>query len=579
MVNELNFAVTVKVVLFDRNDSQIASRTVAFGAHSQEVLAVSDLLHQGNSAETVGSVEILPDPAKVVTMAIAAQISITGSGGSFDQHIEEEFLMAGTQGSGVLRSAGTSLAGLPVVAIKNTGATVQMATITCIAEKTAAAQQQVQLAAGASVLVQACSTSANAAVSLIGDVLAPATQALKNRGAFGISVASDGAPGSLAVFGFSWRGTARGAMLSSQNFVDAGIIQSGNTVFTGVPIGASNHMPGAVFTPEVAMANFGTVPVNATVLFARTDDSGPAATNVATASVSPMSSQTVSLPPLDGDPGLRNSFIVQSDAAPGVLFSSIVSVGSSGFGLVEQIGKDQQIRDNAGGHPWTLTEDGQDSILLLFNHSVTAKYFNVKIGSGAVLWQQAWQLAPMETRVISIRGLITGQVPDQDGLVLPKTLDHGEISWFTPNAAEGKGRLMQIDRSSQLVAGNTQVARNFSCGYNIVLCGALLSTSSIIFPFQTDSNPLVLGPVIALLCLAYDPNACSGQSYGQGGSGYSYHWQSNIPSIATVSGSTTSSTSHYWGAGAGTGSATGFISSAQCSPGGGGTPTLNRPFP
>ncbi len=583
MVNELSFAVDAEVVLLDRQGVRIAAQTVAFPAHSQETLLVGDLLRKANSVERMGSVEIHPDPAKVITMAIAGQISITGSGANFGQHIEEEFLMAGMQGTGVMRSAGTSLAGQPVVALSNTAATAQTATISCIAEKGAATQQQVQLAAGGSAVIQACTNSPNAAVSLIENVLAPSSQPLDHRGAFGISVAGDGKAGSLSVFGFSWRDTPRGAMLSSQNFVDAGTVRSGNTVFTGVPVGPSNYLPGTTFIPEVAVANFDTTAVNATVLFARTDDSGPTATVVATVSVPAMSSKTVGLPPLAGDPGLRNSFIVQSDAAPGTLFSSVVSVGSSGFGLVEQIGKDQQIGDNGGGHPWALTDGGQDAVLMLFNHSNVSKYFNVKIGNGGVLWHQAWQLAPMETRAISIRDLIMRQIKDQDGVVLPMTLDHGEISWFNPNPAEGKGRLLQIERSSQLVAGNTHVrgnsrmARSFSCGYNIVLCGATLSTSIIAFPFQNDSSPLALGPVVAQLCLAFDPTACTGQSYSQGGSGYNYNWQSNIPSIATVSGSATSSTATFFGAGVGAGSATGFVASASCNMGGSGEPDVQVP--
>jgi hypothetical protein len=40
-------------------------------------------------------------------------------------------------------------------------------------------------------------------------------------------------------------------MLSSQNFVDAGTFPSGNTVFTGVPVGAATYLPGAFFTPQL----------------------------------------------------------------------------------------------------------------------------------------------------------------------------------------------------------------------------------------------------------------------------------------------------------------------------------------
>ncbi|MGA2602141.1 MAG: hypothetical protein ABSH09_34680, partial [Bryobacteraceae bacterium] len=506
---------------------------------------------------------------------IAAQISITGSGGSIGQHIEEEFLMVGTQGSGVLRSAGGSLSGQPVLAIKNTGAAAQTATISCIAEKGGVTQQQVQLAAGGSALVRACTSSVSSAVGLLPSILATAAQAADQPVAFGISVAGSGQPGSLAVFGFSWRSTSRGGMISSQNFVDAGLAQSGNTVFTGVPVGSSNYLPGAVFAPEVAVTNFGTKAVNATLLFARTDASGVTTTPVATASIPAMSSQTVALPALTGDPGLRNSFIVQSDATPGTFYSSVVAVGSSGFDLVEQIGKDEQIGDNGGGHPWDLT-GGQDAVLLLFNHSVVAKYFNVNIGNGGVLWQQSWQLAPMESRAISVRDLIASQTKDRNGMVLPASLEQGEISWFTPNPSEGKGRLLQIDSSSQLVAGNRRVARNFSCGYNLVLCGAYLQTSSISFADGTASSPLSLGPVVPMICTAFSPTACTGQSYSQGGSGYTYNWQSNNTSIATVYGSTTSSTATFYGQGVGTGSATGFVMSGYCNSGGGGTPSVAK---
>jgi len=50
------------------------------------------------------------------------------------------------------------------------------------------------------------------------------------------------------------------------------------------------NLPCATFMPHLVMTNFGTKPVNASVLFARTTDSGPESTNVATVSVPAMSS-------------------------------------------------------------------------------------------------------------------------------------------------------------------------------------------------------------------------------------------------------------------------------------------------
>src|SRR5450755_3604841 len=83
MVNELSFSVTAQVVLFDRNGARITSQTVALPAHSREAVLVS--------------------------MAIAAQRSITGSGASIGQQIGDEFLTIGMAGSGVFRSAGGAL--------------------------------------------------------------------------------------------------------------------------------------------------------------------------------------------------------------------------------------------------------------------------------------------------------------------------------------------------------------------------------------------------------------------------------------------------------------------------------------
>jgi hypothetical protein len=575
-VNELTFAVSADVVLFDRNGVQIVSKTVNFPPHSQLAFAVAELLRLGNSAETMGSVEIHADPAKVYTMAIAAQLSITGSGINAGQHIEEEFVMLGMKGSGVLHSAGTALAGQPVVALKNTSAAAQTATISCLAENAGATQQQVPLGAGGSAFVQACSNSVNPAFSVVGNGLAAPTAAQANLGAFGLSIAGTGTPGTLTAFGFAWRTTTRGPMLSSQNFLDAGLARSANLVFTGVPIGAATALPGAAFTPEAAVANFGVKDANATVVFARTDDSGPTATPAATVVVPAMSSKTIPLPALTGDPGLRNSFIVQSDAAPGTFYASIVSVGSSGFDLVEQIGKDQMSGENAGNHPWSLTDADQDALLLMFNHSTTATYFNVMIGSGGVLWQNAWQLAPMETRAVSIRELIADKVKDENGATLPQNLNQGEISWFTPDPGVGKGRLVQIDRAPQLVAGNIRVTRNFSCGQVIVICGATLNTVSITFPAGTYSTSY-LGAVIAALCLSNDFEDCEGQSHGSGGSGYSYLWTSNDTTIATVNPPGTSATANFFGVGPGQGSATGEISSHYCSGEGSGTPDVQTP--
>jgi len=132
--------------------------------------------------------------------------------------------------------------------------------------------------------------------------------------------------------------------------------------------------------------------------------------------------------------------------------------------------------------------------------------------------------------------------------VLSRTLEQGEIGWFNANPAEGKGRLMQIDPASQTVAANTRLARNFSCSYTYVLCGASISPDSITLNDGASSSPL---EVIPAVCLSVSPFNCSGQSSSYGGMGYTYEWSVDGP--AEVNGSYTESTATLQGTGTGTG--------------------------
>ncbi len=580
IINELNFATPAQVILRELDGRQICVENVELPAHSRLELEVAEILEHAGSASPAGSVEVLPDPSIVVTMAVAAQLSITGSGINAGQHLEEEFTSAaaGSVGEmGALRAAGGPYQGTPVVAIQNLTGSRQSATATCVSDQGATRDLRVVIQAHAVGLVEPCAAHTDPGQFDLADALA-ADPGAPRHGPFGVTVSGENGPPAIAAFGFSWRGTSGGPAMSSQNFIDSGLLRSGNIVFTGVPIGSIPGASGAVFTPELSLTNSGPVARKANVLFARTDPSGVNTSEVASIDIEPRTSVTVPLPALPGEPDLRDSFLIRSDGAPGDMAAELASVASPGATIVEQIGKDQETLENGGAHPWNIS-NGQEAILLLFNHSASAKYFNVKIGNGAVLWQDAWQLMPMETRAIRIRDLIDGQVADHLGERLPRSLSSGELSWFTPNPSEGKGRLLEIDPVSGDIASNRTLARSFSCGYNFVICGAYLETGAITFPYGAASSPSYLGAVVPDICLAFDPTACSGQSYGQGGSGYTYNWYSNAPSIANVYGSASAPTAEFWGSAVGAGSATGQVQSQYCSKSGGGeltvTPTVN----
>jgi hypothetical protein len=81
---------------------------------------------------------------------------------------------------------------------------------------------------------------------------------------------------------------------------------------------------------------------------------------------------------LTGDDDLQNSFIIRAAEAPGVVLSKLVSRSEGSLRELELLGKDEGQMENNGTHPWSIANDTV-STLLLFNHSSTAAYFNVKL--------------------------------------------------------------------------------------------------------------------------------------------------------------------------------------------------------
>src|SRR5437879_5140627 len=137
---------------------------------------------------------------------------------------------------------------------------------------------------------------------------------------------------------------------------------------------------------------------------------------------------------------------------------------------VELLDKDQKHTENAGLHPWSL-ENGSESTLLLFNHYPTAEQFDVSIAAGHVAWQKSYTLRAFETLALSLRQLQLEQTKSDNGKVLPRTAESGQISWFNTKGPQGTGRILISNR-------DIQMARSFSCGSYFELCGTSISPGS-----------------------------------------------------------------------------------------------------
>ncbi len=518
VVNAAAAASSAQVILLDQQGTQVIKKTITLNGHSQIVLSVSELLKQAHALISIGSVQIVPEPKAAKNMSVVAQLSIVDSGRVSPAYLEEEFFMPTSKSSNIFRSVSSSVLGYPVLALVSLSAEPQNVTVNCITEHSRSWQSTIQIAPNEMVLTEVC----DAANERISDFQSSWHQKASNaKRSIGISVTTTGMPGELGVYGFALSGEHDNPSYTALAFNDIGTVRSSNTVFVGVPVGRTDLLPGDIFNPEIALANFGAEPATANVLYATTDSNAPASKTVATVTLQPQSSQNLVLPALSGDAQMRNSFIIQSNASPGTLAANLSSIGASTSRIVQLLGKDQQQSQNGGSHPWTRA-DRATSTLLLFNHSQAVESFSVRVSAGSMLWQQDYDLAPLETKTLTINDLITEGIKDQRGKIMPKDSVVGEVNWSTPQFGKGTGRLL-VSQPDVLLA------RNFSCGENVVMCGLDMENYALNLLIDTSG---AMGPLTASYCITEESYGCSGNyDYKKATSG---QWSTSNDSIASI---------------------------------------------
>ena len=169
---------------------------------------------------------------------------------------------------------------------------------------------------------------------------------------------------------------------------------------------------------------------------------------------------------------------------------------------------------------------------------------------------------------MSINNIIEGQQQDDNGNKIPRTVLAGEVSWFNSDPGDGFGRLILTNKRKLL-------ARNYSCGYWVVLCGVDLSPYTTI---GVTSGVLgLVGYLSGRFCLSYSPSSCNGDPYGSGSGSYS--WNVTDPNTCTTYGATTNSGGQFNGGfSPGSTQTQGTIFSGSCQYSGWGT-CNNSPLP
>ncbi len=548
--------------------SEILTFHQALAPHQQVELSLQSLLSRVSAHIPVGSITVTQDRS-LNGMTVASQVLITNRRGELPAYADEELAMPSMQGSNLLRGVADAAVGMAFLAVTNIDPTPQHVTLRCLSEKREYSPVTINLAAYATSLVSSCSGATVNDLSSYLDQIAGNT----DQGVKGYELRNDGLPGTIAAFGLAPHKHENDIALSAIPFTDPGLIRASDIVFAGIPFGPQPALPDGVYTPRISFTNFSSSPAHVTVSIATTpqEQSSSASTEPGNSpELRPLQQLTIParrttefvLQDAESQSGLLQSLVIHTDATPGDLLSKIVSRSDGNLYEIELLGKDRMDENNGGIHPWTVEQDFV-SHLLLFNYSDKPRAFGVGIWNGSILWDKKLTLAPEETREISFNQLIQDNVPDDKGQVLTPNYPRGVVNWMVPESGEGTGRLMVTSRSQAL-------ARNFSCGQFIVICGMAFETAyGGLLPVN---DTLDLYGSYPQFCDEFGPNQCVGGSSTGGGSA-SYNWSAGTSNIVT-----TSSPYSQWvplhGVGAGTGSAGVSACAGGCCSNGGGSPKV-----
>lgn len=561
LVNDAIRDFKARVLVLDQHGIAAAQKELLLPGHTNLPVRIHDLLEESGSAITTGSVIVIPEP--VPGMPIAGQLSITSHIGSAPSYIEEELLMPDEKTTpGMYRASALAVQGSPIIALKSLAQSTQTVTLECYSEKTAPTKGTLQLASGESILVAACDVSQTGRAAISEAV---SDNPAVNRGSVGVSITTTAPSGDLIGYGFAAYRDDRGPYFTSLNLTDPAAMRSSRTIFTGIPAGPADLFPRESFQPELAISNFSNQSAAVSVTMATTTAGRTKTDVVQKLAIGPKSSRTVKLP-AQGDAGMKNSLVVRSSLSPGDLVSQFIAWGDVLVRAVEMQSKDNDAVENGGGHPWTI-EDGTDSTLLWFNHTTDGpKKFEIFIGNGKQTWRNSYQLAPMETKAISINEIVEKQVPDAKGVFLSKDIRTGQVGWWTDRAGWGKGRLM-------VSQPRTGLSRSFSCSNCAVLCPTVTldPTTSAAFGVNFFGD---LGDAIAQQCVITCNTGCGGSPVTD--TGATFTWSSQNTQVTTLYSGQNTSKATYKGVAAGVtnGLVQATSSGQQCVAHGGGSVTV-----
>jgi hypothetical protein len=561
LVNAADARVYADVSVRGLDGVLIASKRINFSPKSQRLVDVGSLLNASNSSATVGSITVMTSSGR--QGSVAAALSMTYLTSPRPNYIDEELAMPSMTGSQVLRGVANPGTGSPAVAITSLVESTQHIQINCFSQAGSRVSKNVELKAGQTVLTSSCGDEP---IDSADPAAVFKTMNLPAHRSMGIELRSDAMPGSFAAFALMPHRQRNEQFFSSVPFTDPKMVMSGTTAFPAVPVGSSPSLSVGTFVPQVSLANFSAKGRNVRIVYSRTSGPMLEVRTVKTIVVPAMSSTSVSLIGLEGDPQITNSFVAISDAAPGELMTKLVAKSDSVLHQVEVLGKDEMGVENAGNHPWSLRQ-GTESVLFLFNPGSEVQPFTVIVSTGnTVGWRKKYELKPMETTAIDIRRLLQDQLPDDSKTTLPPDALYGEVTWISPGKNPGMGRILQSNSDAAM-------ARSFSCTYTSAPC----SPATVdVAPSQIPLGGTGLADFNYSICAVPQGQSGCGSHVTNNGSGFPTHWNSGGPISVKPTGTPGEEiNADITGNAAGSGSVSAAVAGNGCGTGAGASVPVN----
>jgi hypothetical protein len=501
LVNEAQSQARVTLDVFDLSGDRIATVPESLRPYSQHSIRMKDLLYSSGLNEAAGSVHLVSPRGR--TDAVLGQVAITHYEAGGNTYLDEEFAMPMEPGSNVLRAVAEGSPKSTVIALSALANRQLHVVVSCVSPARPPVMRAIAIQPLETKLLRPCiSPSADSEIRAPSGVDAlPSSDAddVKERRVeqvMGISVTTDGKAGDLVAYGFVGRPTERGLDLGSVEFIDPASLRSSGLAFVAVPAGYSSLL-NAKYDVHIGLTNFSTRPEKVSIDLAKGDSDHLSRQTVLQLMLPPNSSREVQLESIQGDAEMRNSLIISSDGHPGDVLAKVAARVGDTSRRVEMPGKDIEQRNNSGGHPWSL-ESGTVSTLFLFNHDRSSQIITVRIGVDRTEWQKAYRVKSMQTLAVNIGDIIRQGTKDDQGKTLPQDAVAGEIGWSAP-LAHLAGRLLQSNNQ-------TGMARNFSCGEVIYLCGIEFAGPSYVVLYFADNESL--GAATADLCKSDYPDEC-----------------------------------------------------------------------